>query len=165
MTHRRQRAIFWTLLAVLVLILPLLAACGGDATRPTPTSAAGQPAPGQPPPEDAARRGEPTARSSHAAAGPEPTASGHEAAAATQPPAASERQPRSKPEPTKAARTAPLPTEAPAPSADGKLNGEPTKGAVVGAVKVVPREGYSLSGQDRVGAPNLGAFLFFDADG
>ena len=34
-----------------------------------------------------------------------------------------------------------------------------------GTIAAVPRDGHAFSGQDRLGAPGLGAFLFFDADG
>ena len=34
-----------------------------------------------------------------------------------------------------------------------------------GTVRAIPLPGHGLSGQDRVGAPGLGAFLFFDAAG
>ena len=34
-----------------------------------------------------------------------------------------------------------------------------------GTITAVPLDGHALGGQDRLGAPGLGAFLFFDADG
>ncbi|MDP9373586.1 MAG: hypothetical protein M3Q65_14270 [Chloroflexota bacterium] len=34
-----------------------------------------------------------------------------------------------------------------------------------GTVRAIPLDGYGLSGQDRVGAAGMGAFLFFDAAG
>lgn len=34
-----------------------------------------------------------------------------------------------------------------------------------GAPRAVPVDGQALGGQDRVGTPGQGAFLFFDADG
>ncbi len=41
----------------------------------------------------------------------------------------------------------------------------PTTATAGGTVRAIPLQGHGLSGQDRVGAPGLGAFLFFDAAG
>ena len=50
----------------------------------------------------------------------------------------------------------------PVPAANAVTN-SPTSGG--GTITAVPLDGHALGGQVRLGAPGLGAFLFFDADG
>ncbi len=65
---------------------------------------------------------------------------------------------------SRAATTTLAPTHTPATTTAGAAatSGVPTPGA--GALRPVLVE-RALSGQDRVGAPGLGAFLFFDSEG
>ena len=51
----------------------------------------------------------------------------------------------------------------PVPAATTATANPPASGG--GTITAVPIDGYALGGQDRLGAPGLGAFLFFDADG
>jgi hypothetical protein len=58
---------------------------------------------------------------------------------------------------------APTTVGAPVPAATNAVTNSPTSGG--GTITAVPIDGHALGGQDRLGAPGLGAFLFFDADG
>ncbi len=65
--------------------------------------------------------------------------------------------------------TAPSPTIAsttagePVPAATNATTTPPASGGET--ITAVPLDGHPLGGQVRLGAPGLGAFLFFDADG
>ncbi len=51
----------------------------------------------------------------------------------------------------------------PVPAAANATTKPPTSGG--GTITAVPINGHALGGQDRLGTPGRGAFLFFDADG
>jgi len=50
----------------------------------------------------------------------------------------------------------------PVPAANATTNPPASGGETITAV---PLDGHALAGQDRLGAPGLGTFLFFDVDG
>lgn len=137
MRQREQQPGSWSFLGILAFLVPLLAACGATAT------ATMSPSSGQAPAVAATTTAWPT---------PGLTTSPSTAATSTATPAAAPGATAAPGGGTPAA-LAPVPAPSVAPASSG------------GTVRAVPVDGFALSGQERVGASGLGAFLFFDADG